>query len=163
MSTSHPELRQHPGHLIRRAQQVHDWLWNVRVSEVVTSPQFAVLYTLRDRPDIDQKTLGEQVSLDRSTAAEVVKRLTERGLVRRLRDPNDRRRNRLRLTAAGIRTVERLTPLAEQMNGMLVSVLSASEQTQLLRMLNLMVDADEKMRSRNGSSRPTGRRSNSRP
>src|SRR5438105_3256506 len=146
MSTSHEDLRRHPGHLIRRVQQVHEWLWNAQVSREVTSPQFAVLYALRAEQDIDQRTLGERVSLDRSTAAEVLKRLTARGLVSRLRDANDGRRNRLHLTSAGTRTVERLTPKAVRMNGILVSVLNDCEQTELLRMLNLVVDADERLR-----------------
>jgi DNA-binding MarR family transcriptional regulator len=139
-------LRAHPGHLIRRVQQVHEWLWNAEVSREVTSPQFAVLYALRAQQDIDQRTLGERVSLDRSTTAEVLKRLTARGLVRRIRDTSDGRRNRLHLTSAGLRTVDRLTPRAVRMNGILVSVLNECEQAELLRMLNLVVDADERLR-----------------
>ncbi len=146
MSTSHEDLRRHPGHLIRRAQQVHYWLWNAEVSPDVTSPQFAVLYALRSETNIDQKTLSERVSLDRSTTAEVVARLTGRGLVARIRDGSDARRNRLRLTPAGLRTTERLIPRAVRMNRMLVSVLSDCEQAELLRMLNLVVDADESLR-----------------
>lgn len=146
MSTSHEDLRRHPGHLIRRAQQVHYWLWNAEVSSEVTSPQFAVLYALRAEKNIDQKTLGERVSLDRSTTAEVVARLKSRGLIQRFRDPQDGRRNLLRLSAAGIRTTERLTPKAFRMNRLLVSVLSEREQSELLRMLNLVVDADERLR-----------------
>ncbi|MDQ6712970.1 MAG: MarR family winged helix-turn-helix transcriptional regulator [Candidatus Dormibacteraeota bacterium] len=147
MSTSHEDLRRHPGHLIRRAQQVHYWLWNAEVSSEVTSPQFAVLYALRAERNIDQKTLGERVSLDRSTTAEVVARLKARGLIQRIRDPRDARRNLLRLTAAGLRTTERLIPKAGRMNRLLVSVLSDCEQAELLRMLNLMVDADERLRN----------------
>ena len=154
MSTSHEDLRRHPGHLIRRVQQVHDWLWNAEVSGTVTSPQFAVLYALRAQQDIDQKTLGERVSLDRSTTAEVLKRLTARGLIRRIRDSSDGRRNRLHLTPAGLRTVERLTPLSLRMNGILVSVLNECEQTELLRMLNLVVDADEGLRNKRVSLPP---------
>ena len=111
----------------------------------MTSPQFAVLYALRAGQDIDQRTLGERVSLDRSTTAEVLKRLTSRGLVRRIRDSRDGRRNRLHLTPSGLRTVERLAPLAVRMNSMLVSVLNECERTELLRMLNLVVDADERL------------------
>jgi DNA-binding MarR family transcriptional regulator len=146
MSTSHEDLRRHPGHLIRRAQQVHYWLWNAEVSPEVTSPQFAVLYALRAEKNIDQKTLGERVSLDRSTTADVTARLTARGLVHRFRDPRDARRNLLRLTPLGLRTTERLIPLAARMNRLLVSVLSECEQAELLRMLNLVVDADESLR-----------------
>ena len=150
MSITARDLRRHPGHLIRRVQQVHDWLWTTQVSASVTSPQFAVLFTIRAQPDIDQKTLGEEVSLDRSTAAEVLKRLTARGLVRRVRDCEDGRRNLLRLTAEGIRTVERLTPLAVAMNAKLVGVLDHGQREELLRMLNLLVDSDEKLRKANG-------------
>jgi DNA-binding MarR family transcriptional regulator len=146
LSTSHEDLRRHPGHLVRRVQQVHEWLWNAEVSSEVTSPQFAVLYALCAQQDIDQRTLGERVSLDRSTTAEVLKRLTTRGLVRRIRDTNDGRRNRLHLTPAGVRAVGRLTPKAVRMNGILVSALSDGEQSELLRMLNLVVDADERLR-----------------
>jgi DNA-binding MarR family transcriptional regulator len=144
------DLRRHPGHLIRRVQQVHDWLWTTQVSPTVTSPQFAVLYTIRARPDIDQKTLGDEVSLDRSTTTEVLKRLSARGLVRRVRDCDDGRRNLLRVTAEGARTVERLTPLAVAMNAKLVGVLDQGQRDDLLRMLNLLVDSDEKLRKANG-------------
>lgn len=146
MSTSHEDLRRHPGHLIRRAQQVHYWLWNAEVSDEVTSPQFAVLFALRAEKNIDQKTLGERVSLDRSTTAEVVARLASRALLQRFRDPRDARRNLLRLTALGLRTTEGLIPKAARMNRLLVSVLSEGEQADLLRMLNLVVDADERPR-----------------
>lgn len=156
MSTSHEDLRRHPGHLIRRAQQVHTWLWNAQVSPAVTSPQFAVLYALRAEENIDQKTLGERVSLDRSTTAEVVARLKARGLIQRFRDPRDGRRNLLRLTAAGVQTTERLTPKAVRMNRLLVSALSEREQSELLRMLNLVVDADERLRSERSLPSPLG-------
>ena len=154
MSTSHEDLRRHPGHLIRRAQQVHYWLWNAEVSPEVTSPQFAVLYALRAEQNIDQKTLGERVSLDRSTTAEVVARLKTRGLIQRFRDPRDGRRNLLSLTAAGLRTTERLIPKALRMNRLLVSALSEREQAELLRMLNLVVDADEQLRSERSLAPP---------
>jgi len=154
LSTSHEDLRRHPGHLIRRAQQVHYWLWNAEVSAEVTSPQFAVLYALRAEKNIDQKTLGERVSLDRSTTAEVVARLASRGLLQRFRDPRDARRNLLRLTTLGLRTTENLIPRAARMNRLLVSVLSEREQNELLRMLNLVVDADESLRKERSSLPP---------
>lgn len=129
---------------------MHDWLWNVEVSAAVTSPQFAVLYALRAEPGLDQKTLGERISLDRSTMTDVLKRLTARGLVRSTRDSSDGRRNRVRLTAEGKRTVEQLTPQALRMNAILVGVLKDCERTELIRMLNLVVDADERLREERG-------------
>src|SRR5947209_219116 len=124
MSTSHEDLRLHPGHLIRRAQQVHYWLWNAEVSGEVTSPQFAVLYALRPGKNIDSKTLADPFSLHVSPTAGAVARLKSRGLIQRFRDPRDGRRNLLLLTAAGVRTTERLLPKAVRMNRLLVSALS---------------------------------------
>ncbi len=116
------------------------------MSADITSPQFAVLYALRAEPNIDQKTIGERVSLDRSTTAEVVGRLVGRQLVRRLRDAKDGRRNLIRLTAKGERILEQLVPKAVRMNRLLVSVLSDHEQEELIRLLNSIVEADESLR-----------------
>ncbi|HEY8803038.1 MAG TPA: MarR family transcriptional regulator, partial [Candidatus Dormibacteraeota bacterium] len=55
---------QHPGHLLRRAVQVMNQLWNEEVSHTITSPQFAALNALYSEPNLDQRTLGQRISLD---------------------------------------------------------------------------------------------------
>src|SRR5260370_864293 len=147
MSTSPDDLRRHPGHLIRRAQQVHYWLWNAEVSADVTSPQFAVLYALRAEKNIDQKTLGERVSLDRSTTAEVVARLKVRGLVQRIRDPRDARRNLLRLTPTCVRITERLIPMIVRINRLLDFALSQRDHIEHLTTLNRVAASMERQSS----------------
>ena len=142
------DLHDHPGHLLRRAQQVHTWLWNAEVSMETTSPQFAVLDALRQEHDIDQKTIGERVSLDRSTTAEVLSRLASRQLIQRRRDQKDGRRNLIRLTRKGEQTLLDLVPRAVRMNHLLTSVLSDGERRTLLDMLNRLVEADEDLRKR---------------
>ncbi len=92
------DLTTHPGHLARRLQQAHYLLWNTMVSEEITSPQFAVLNALADEPGLDQRTVGSGWGLDRSTIAEVVSRLSGRGLLDKVRDAQDGRRFLLRLT-----------------------------------------------------------------
>src|ERR1700704_2335218 len=86
------DLSLHPGHLLRRALQVMNLLWAEEVSRTITSPQFAALNALHREPDIDQRPLGERISLDRSTMADVVARLTQRGAVEWARDARDGRR-----------------------------------------------------------------------
>jgi MarR family transcriptional regulator, temperature-dependent positive regulator of motility len=142
------DLHDHSGRLLRRAQQVHYWLWNAEVSMETTSPQFVVLHALRQEGDIDQKTIGERVSLDRSTTAGVLSRLASRKLVQRRRDQKDRRRNLLRLTCKGEETLQDLVPRAVRMNQLLTSVLSDSQRRTLLDMLNRVVEADESLRKR---------------
>lgn len=141
------ELSTHPGHLARRLQQAHTLLWSVLVSEETTSPQFAVLNALVGTPDIDQRTLGGDVRLDRSTVADVVARLARRGLLERVRDPLDGRRNVLRATGEGLRLHRRLVARTESMNKVFLAPLDEEEQETLLRLIATVADAAERLRA----------------
>ena len=138
------DLSRHPGHLIRRALQVLNLVWSEEVSTTNTSPQFAALNALGGEPDIDQRTLGERISLDRSTMADVVARLTARGLIAWGRDANDGRRKTIRLTARGERTLEELIPRTHRMTERLVGALDCDQREELLRLLKLVVAANER-------------------
>src|SRR5690606_10792970 len=75
-----------PGHLLRRAQQLHTALFAAEFDRQLTGPQFAVLQVLATRPGISQRALSDLAALDKSTAADLVQRLVQRGLVIRSRD-----------------------------------------------------------------------------
>ncbi|MGJ5831064.1 MarR family winged helix-turn-helix transcriptional regulator [Streptomyces ossamyceticus] len=141
------DLSTHPGHLARRLQQAHYLLWNVMVSEEITSPQFAVLNTLVAEPGLDQRTVGERVGLDRSTMSEVITRLGRRGLLDKVRDPQDGRRFLLRLTEDGVRTHRRLTVRTARMNQVFLAPLSEGEQSQFFELIRRVADAAEELRS----------------
>lgn len=141
------DLSTHPGHLARRLQQAHYLLWNTMVSEEITSPQFAVLNALAEKPGIDQRTVGEHVHLDRSTIADVVARLAGRGLLERVRDPLDGRRNVLELTQEGARLHRRLVTRTARMNRVFLSPLDEDEQEVLLRLIARVADAAEELRA----------------
>jgi DNA-binding MarR family transcriptional regulator len=132
---------QHLGHLIRRAQQIHNKVWSLDVSDEVTSPQLFLLGALERYPGIDQRTLGAVVSLDRSTTADVVERMLGRGYIEKTRDPADRRRNVLRLTPAGEELVKELTPRAIKKEGRLLGMLEPDDAAQLVRLLESFVTA----------------------
>ncbi|MEV6423237.1 MarR family transcriptional regulator [Streptomyces sp. NPDC051662] len=140
------DLSTHPGHLARRLQQTHTLLWSAMVSEETTSPQFAVLNALVDEPDIDQRTLSERVRLDRSTIADVVARLARRGLLERVRDPRDGRRNVLKLTAEGVGLHRKLVSRTAVMNRVFLAPLDESERDALLRLIARVADAAEELR-----------------
>ena len=141
------DVSTHPGHLARRLQQAHYLLWNVMVSEEITSPQFAVLNALVDEPGLDQRTVGERVGLDRSTMSEVVSRLGRRGLLDKMRDPQDGRRFLLRLTDDGARTHRRLMVRTARMNQMFLAPLSAREQEVFFNLIRRVADAAEELRT----------------
>jgi DNA-binding MarR family transcriptional regulator len=140
-------LSTHPGHLARRLQQAHSLLWGAMVSEEITSPQFAVLNALVEKPGIDQRTVGEHVRLDRSTIADVVARLARRGLLERVRDPLDGRRNVLELTQEGARLHRKLVTRTARMNRVFLSPLDEGEQEMLLRLIARVADAAEELRA----------------
>jgi DNA-binding MarR family transcriptional regulator len=141
------DLMLHPGHLLRRALQAMNLLWDREVSHVITSPQFAALNALYGEPALDQRTLGERISLDRSTMAEVVARLSVRGLIKTARDSNDGRRKTIRLTPKGIATLQHLIPRTHVMTRRLVGALEAEEQAELLRLLTNVVSSNERRRA----------------
>ena len=141
------DLNTHPGHLARRFQQAHSLLWGAMVSEETTSPQFAVLNALTEKPDIDQRTLSEHVHLDRSTIADVVARLSRRGLLERVRDPRDGRRNVLKLTDEGVRLHRKLVTRTARMNRVFLAPLDEDERELLLRLIGRVADAAEELRS----------------
>jgi DNA-binding MarR family transcriptional regulator len=141
------DLSTHPGHLARRLQQAHHLLWNAMVSEEITSPQFAVLNALVAEPGLDQRTVGERVGLDRSTIAEVISRLSRRGLLDKVRDPQDGRRFLLRLTDEGARMHRKLTVRTARMNQVFLAPLSAEERAVFFSLLQRVSDAAEGLRN----------------
>jgi DNA-binding MarR family transcriptional regulator len=135
---------QHPGHLMRRAVQVMNLLWDEEVSHVITSPQFAALNALYSEPNLDQRTLGLRISLDRSTMAEIVSRLSGRGLIQTARDTRDGRRKTITLTPRGLQTVRQLIPRTHAMTARLVGSLDLRQRDELLRLLTQVVRANER-------------------
>jgi DNA-binding MarR family transcriptional regulator len=135
--TGHSEAEplHYTGFLFRRAQQVHVTAWQRHVSPTVSSVQFGVLAVLARRPEASQQDLCEELDLDRSTIADLVSRLERRGLIERRRDPADRRRNRLVLSAAGQATLDDLRPRAEQVEHVLTDGLSPDDRQVLRRLL----------------------------
>lgn len=135
------------GHLARRLQQANTTLWHALVSEETTSPQFAVLNAVASASDTDQRMVGEMIGLDRSTTAEIVTRLADRGLLRRIRDPRDGRRNLLRLTAAGEAAHGQLARSVAQMNEVFLAPLDSGEQKTLLELMWRVVTAADGLKA----------------
>lgn len=106
----------------------------------------AVLATLRDFGPLAQHELADRLDVDRSQVVGFVDRLQRDGYVTRSQDAGDRRRVLVSLTAAG-RTIERqMTAAAHQSQASLLSALSPSEQAELLRLLQRVLDAHDEAR-----------------
>ncbi|MFB9743580.1 MarR family winged helix-turn-helix transcriptional regulator [Pseudonocardia sulfidoxydans] len=86
------------GHLIRRAQQRHTFLWGQEFNGDLTGPQYAVISAIGSDQALDQRAVGERASLDKSSTADIVARLEGQGWLRFAKDPGDGRRKSLSLT-----------------------------------------------------------------
>lgn len=136
-----PDMASTAGHLIRRAEQVHTALWFAEIPNGLTLPQYAVLLVLAGQPRIDQRRLGDHASLDKSTAADVLSRLIRQGLVGRLRDPLDGRRNLLQLTRAGQAALTAITPRVLRVQQRVLAPLPAADRPRLVELLARIGDA----------------------
>ncbi|MEZ3160729.1 MarR family winged helix-turn-helix transcriptional regulator [Microbacterium sp. BWT-B31] len=135
-----PEPQRHTGYLIRRAQQLHVAAWTRMVSTEITSVQYSILVVLDRLGEASQRELCDEVDLDRSTVADLVSRMERRGLLERSRDPQDARRNAVRLTEHGLAERHRLRPLVDRVDGALTGLLSPEDRAALRRALRHMLD-----------------------
>ena len=70
-----------PGFLIRRLNQIHYALFSEECKEHnITPVQFGILTALSLKPGLDQTEIGTEIGLDRTTTADVLKRLEEKNL-----------------------------------------------------------------------------------
>lgn len=122
------ELSTTPGHLIRRAQQVHTTYWAEELNGTLTGPQYAVLVALAGWPCISQTRLAELASLDKNTATDILVRLEGRGWVERVRDPDDGRRRVLQLTGEAGGQLATITPAAARVQERLLRPLPERER-----------------------------------
>ncbi|MCU1437937.1 MAG: marR [Naasia sp.] len=97
--------------------------------------QYAAMELLVRRPGASQKAIGEDLGLDRSTVADVVRRMEAAGLLERSRDPDDNRRNVVVLTARGRTEYMVLTPAVVALQDDLVRDLTGDETAQLRRLI----------------------------
>ena len=127
------------GRLIRSAQQLHVTLWQELVSAEITGPQFGVLETLHNSPGLSQSELCILLDLDRSTIAELVARMSDRGLIVRDDHAEDRRRYSISLSKTGEAEYERLVPKVLALDVALTKKLTSAEHDELQRLLKLVV------------------------
>lgn len=124
-----------PGHLLRRASQLHDRIFEEEFEGAVTPRQFALLLALVRSPGVDQITLSNKIAVDRSTIGDMVSRLINNGLIARMRDQEDGRRNLLHLTPTGRKLVRTLRSRVDAVTARLLEPLSEEERELFVTLL----------------------------
>jgi len=109
-------------------------------AEQVTPIQWGILTIVKSRPGAGQVELADELGLDRSNVANVVDRLTRRGVLKQTVSKLDRRKRSIAITPKGIALMTRFQPKAERAQRRLLEVLSEEERQQFMSLLSRLVD-----------------------
>jgi DNA-binding MarR family transcriptional regulator len=140
------DLQAQIGYRLRVANQIAVELFaeilGVQTGDLkITTGQFAVLATLWKNPGLAQSELAQLTSMDMPTLNGVLKRLVARDLVTVMVSPEDKRFRMIQLTESGRAASEMLRNQGHIVSDRILSPLSPQERTQLLDLLERLIQA----------------------
>src|SRR5262245_49696943 len=138
------DLSQSPSHLLRRCvQYANDLFSREPGASDLTKQQFTVLAAVEQNEGMSQTDLVSITGIDRSTLAEMIRRMIEKGLLDRERTEADQRANAVRIAMAGKKALRSARSASERVERTLLASLSAADRQRLLKMLSSVVDQAE--------------------
>ncbi len=127
-------------HLLHRASQLADESFALKIGRAdLTARQFVVLSIVANTENPSQTMICEQSGIDRSTLADIVRRLVSRGLLSRRRTRQDARMYAVKITDAGNAALDKARPVARAVDQELLGVLTASQRNDFESTLRLMI------------------------
>lgn len=137
-------LWERPGFLVRRLNQIHYSLFFENCREFgVTPVQYGLLTQLGQSADgLDQTSLCMELGIDRTTMADVLKRLEKRGLISRVPSTEDRRQRIARITDEGRKLLDAAYEQMTASQMQLLGPLTPDEQRSFISMLTRLVEAN---------------------
>lgn len=132
-----------PGYLIRRLNQIHYAIFLEECAAFGTTPvQYGLLTVLAIHPHLDQASLAAELGLDRTTVANVLGRLTKRGLVTREPGKRDRRMKLAAPTAEGKRLTADMKRSMQRAQERLLEPLAPHERELFMDFLARLVESN---------------------
>lgn len=131
-------LSKSPCHLLHRVQQLAADRFG---ASDITLRQFTVLAAVSGRAGQTQTDLVNATGVDRSTLADMILRMEERGLLTRGRSADDGRAKSVALTAAGRSALASAAPRARQADDAIMAALPRSKRAPFLETLRTLASA----------------------
>ncbi|MGQ0741847.1 MAG: MarR family winged helix-turn-helix transcriptional regulator [Alphaproteobacteria bacterium] len=129
-----------PSHMMRRCvQRANDRFSRELGSSGLTRQQFTVLAAVEEKEGLSQAELVEKTGIDRSTLAEMVSRMTLRGLLARKRTEQDARANAVYLGPLARKALRGAKAANERVEKDILSGLPAAERTKFSKYLATIV------------------------
>jgi MarR family 2-MHQ and catechol resistance regulon transcriptional repressor len=129
--------------LLRAGRSVVARVEPLLAAHQLTMTQFGVLEAILHRGPLTHRELGRKVLTSAGNMTDVVDKLEARHLVRRVRDPSDRRLVRVELTESGESLIRTLFPLHAADIARVMSGLSPEELRQLGELLRRLAPTAE--------------------
>jgi DNA-binding MarR family transcriptional regulator len=135
-------LERSPLHLLHRAGQCAAEMFQIELGgEDLTPRQYAILLTVAQNEGLSQTQLVELTGIDRSTLADIVRRMLKKGLLQRRRTREDARAYSVKLTDEGTKVLKRHDPLARRVDERILASLPGAQRDRFLHDLNAIVQA----------------------
>lgn len=142
--TANP-LDRSPVHLLHRAGQAVQEAFALGMqTNDLTSRQLAVLLAVAENEGLSQTDLVDRTGIDRSTLADVVKRLKGKGLLQRKRTKEDARAYAVKLAAEGQQVLRAAEPLARRVDERVLDALPAKRRADFMGALASIVSTLER-------------------
>jgi len=143
-STNGFDLSQSPSHLLRRCvQYANDLFAHEPTASDLTKQQYTVLVAVEQNEGVSQTDLVVLTGIDRSTLAEMIRRMIEKGLLTRERTESDQRANAVHLATSGRKALRGARAASDRVERALLSALPAGDRAKFSRMLSTIVAAAE--------------------
>jgi DNA-binding MarR family transcriptional regulator len=129
-----------PGFLIRRLHQLHCALFAEETRDFgITPVQYSLMTALDERGELDQNSLALEIGLERTTVADVVLRLHDRGVLERRQSAMDGRVRLVKLTRKGRALLKKMAGAVQRAHQRTVAKLPQVERDLfLLQMVKLV-------------------------
>ena len=136
------DLEQSAIHLLHRAGQCAADVYQHEMSGADLTPrQFAILLAVSENEGLSQTRLVERTGIDRSTLADIVRRMLKKGLLQRRRTKDDARAYAVKLTEEGSRVLDQAKPKVQKVDTKLLAVLPEHDRVRFLSDLGRIVEA----------------------
>ncbi|MBP6768651.1 MAG: MarR family transcriptional regulator [Reyranella sp.] len=130
-----PDDDEYIGYVLSDVARLIRTVFDRRVRDIgLTRAQWLVLTRLYRRPGASQTELADMLEIDRASAGRMIDRMQKNGWVERRADSDDRRINRLYLTADARRAHKDMWAVAEATVDDALAPLSAAEREQFTRL-----------------------------
>ena len=141
-SRSKRGLAASPSHLMHRALQLALDIYAEEAGpDGLTQRQFAVLEAASHKAGLTQTDLVRATGIDRSTLADLVARMTAKGLLERERSTLDARAKAVRLSAAGETALDAARPRVEAADKRILALLPKGKRDGFLARLSDLAGA----------------------